>query len=92
MVSYVDTTDYGYTYQWYENNAPIEGETGLVLSMHKPYRDYPYSFNFEVKNPYGCTVLSEPFLVYVNDNPIVHIAADDTLICYYNLRNYHLQV
>ena len=81
VVSYVDTTDYGYTYQWYENNAPIEGETGLVLSMHKPYRDYPYSFNFEVKNPYGCTVLSEPFLVYVNDNPIVHIAADDTLIC-----------
>ena len=81
VVSYVDTTDYGYTYQWYENNAPIEGETGLVLSMHKPYRDYPYSFNFEVKNPYGCTVLSEPFFVYVNDNPIVHIAADDTLIC-----------
>jgi hypothetical protein len=81
VVSYVDTTDYGYTYQWYENNAPIEGETGLVLSIHKPYRDYAYSFNFEVKNPYGCTVLSEPFLVYVNDNPIVHIAADDTLIC-----------
>ena len=81
VVSYVDTTDYGYTYQWYENNAPLAGETGLVLSMHKPYRDYPYSFNFEVKNPYGCTVLSEPFLVYVNDNPIVHIAADDTLIC-----------
>ena len=81
VVSYVDTTGYEYTYQWYENNAPIVGETGLVLSMHKPYRDYPYSFNFEVKNPYGCTVLSEPFLVYVNDNPIVHIAADDTLIC-----------
>ncbi len=81
VVSYVDTTGYGYTYQWYENNAPIDGETGLVLSLHKPYRDYPYSFNFEVKNPYGCTVLSEPFLVYVNDNPIVHIAADDTLIC-----------
>ena len=81
VVSYVDTTGYEYTYQWYENNAPIEGETGLVLSMHKPYRDYPYSFNFEVKNPYGCTVLSEPFLVYVNDNPIVHISADDTLIC-----------
>ena len=81
VVSYVDTTDYGYTYQWYENNAPIVGETGLVLSTYKPYRDYPYSFNFEVKNPYGCTVLSEPFFVYVNDNPIVHIAADDTLIC-----------
>ena len=83
VVSYVDTTDYGYTYQWYENNAPIDDSTAnsLVLSLHKPYRDYPYSFNFEVKNPYGCTVLSEPFLVYVNDNPIVHIAADDTLIC-----------
>ena len=81
VVSYVDTTDYEYTYQWYENNAPIDGETGLVLSIHKPYRDYPYSFNFAVMNPYGCTVNSEPFLVYVNDNPIVHIAADDTMIC-----------
>ena len=81
VVSYVDTTDYGYTYQWYENNAPIEGETGLVLSMHKPYRDYPYSFNFAVQNPYGCTVESEPFFVYVNDAPVVHIAADDTVIC-----------
>ena len=81
VVSYVDTTDYEYTYQWYENNTAIEGETGLVLSIHKPYRDYPYSFNFAVQNPYGCTVNSEPFLVYVNDNPIVHIAADDTMIC-----------
>ena len=83
VVSYVDTNNYGYTYQWYENNAPIVDSTAnsLVLSLHKPYRDYPYSFNFEVKNPYGCTVLSEPFFVYVNDNPIVHIAADDTLIC-----------
>ncbi len=81
VVSYVDTANYEYTYQWYENNAPIDGETGLVLSLHKPYRDYPYSFNFAVMNPYGCTVNSESFMVYVNDNPIVHIAADDTVIC-----------
>jgi hypothetical protein len=81
VVSYVDTTNYGYTYQWYENNAPIDGETGLVLSTNRPYRDYPYSFNFAVTSPYGCTVNSEPFLVYVNDNPIVGITVDDTMIC-----------
>ena len=80
VVSYVDTTNYGYTYMWYENNHALDS-TGLVLNIHKPYRDYPYSFNFEVKNPYGCTVLSEPFLVYVNDNPIVGITVDDTMIC-----------
>ena len=78
VVSYLETP---YTYQWYENNAPISGETGLTLSIHKDYRDYPYSFNFAVQNIYGCTVESEPFLVYVNDNPIVGISVDDTMIC-----------
>ncbi len=81
VVNYLDTTGLGLTYQWYENNAALEGETGLVLSVHRGYRDYPYSFNFAVQNEYGCTVNSEPFLVYVNDNPVVHISATETEIC-----------
>lgn len=71
----------GYTYQWFENNVAIEGETDTILSIHKPYRDYPYSFNFVAYNGVGCEIASGPFMVYVNDNPHVVISADDESIC-----------
>ena len=69
------------TYQWFEDNAPIDGQTSSVLNMNKPYREYPYSFSVQITNEEGCSVMSEPFLVYVNDAIVVNVTATETTVC-----------
>ena len=69
------------SYQWYENDTPISGEENSVLDLTKPYREYPYSFSVQVSNEVGCTVMSEPFLVYVNDSIVVNVTVDESIIC-----------
>ena len=73
--------DLGVTYQWYENDTPISGETNSTLTITKEYREYPYSFSVKVSNTVGCNTMSEPFLVYVNDDIVVNVTATETLIC-----------
>ena len=69
------------TYQWFEDNAPIDGQTSSVLNMNKPYREYPYNFSVQITNEEGCSVMSEPFLVYVNDAIVVNVTATETTVC-----------
>ena len=69
------------TYQWFENDTPISGDTNQVLDLTKPYREYPYSFSVQVANEVGCTTMSEPFLVYVNDSIVVNVTVDESIIC-----------
>ena len=69
------------TYQWFEDNTPIDGQASSVLNMNKPYREYPYSFSVQITNEEGCSVMSEPFLVYVNDAIVVNVTATDTTVC-----------
>ena len=69
------------TYQWFEDNTPIDGQTSSVLNMNKPYREYPYSFSVQITNEEGCSVMSEPFLVYVNDAIVVNVTSTETTVC-----------
>ena len=70
-----------YTYQWFEDNVAIVGETASIFDMHKPYREYPYNFSVRVSNEYGCSVESEVFSVIVNEHPVVNITSTETTIC-----------
>ena len=68
------------TYRWFENNEQIAETTENTYSMHKAYRDYPYSFSVKLSNDYGCIAESSA-LVYVNDAPVVNITATETNVC-----------
>ena len=80
-----------YKFKWFEDNSAdtlvaaadlVEyyGEHNDSIKLHKPYRDYAYSFAVEMVNQYGCTVRDDAN-VQVNDNPVVHARVSDPVIC-----------
>ena len=80
-----------YRFKWFEDNSAdtlvaaadmVEyyGEHNDSIKLHKPYRDYAYSFAVEMVNQYGCTVRDDAN-VQVNDNPVVHARVSDPVIC-----------
>ena len=68
------------SYLWMEDNDTLTITPNNTLSLHRDYRDYPYSFSVELVNLYGCNAESSA-LVYVNAKPIVNITATETNIC-----------
>jgi hypothetical protein len=69
-----------YTYQWYEDNVAV-GTGVSPLSLTKTQRDYPYIYKVEVSGTNGCSVMSDDYPVYVNENPTVVVIPSDTAIC-----------
>lgn len=71
-----------YTYEWFESNVSLgPATTNNNYTATQPYRSYPYNYFVKVNNEYGCSVTSDPFYVYVNENPQIHISATQTEIC-----------
>ena len=71
-------------YSWYEDNHLLAGfevptDTN-VISFHKDYRDYPYSFSVKTVNTFGC-ISEASAIVYVMAEPVVNITSTDTNIC-----------
>ena len=87
LTANMDPTNVGsdVTFNWMEDNATLAAGSYTVVSnnqitLHKPYRDYPYNFSVQVVNDYACSASSEA-QVYVNANPIVNTTVTETNIC-----------
>ena len=73
-----------YTYQWMLANANIASETNNTLNKHYDSSDNPYIFTVKATNGVsGCTSISDPFYVYVNDSASIEVVvtATDTMVC-----------
>ena len=51
------------------------------ISTPLPAQDYPYIFTLVVTTPEGCRVESEPYYVYVGEDPVVVSTVDYTEVC-----------
>ena len=57
-----------YTYQWMLSGQEIASETNSTLDEYYTSNDEPYIFTVRIANEVtGCTAVSEPYYVYVND-------------------------
>ena len=73
-----------YTYQWMLANTNIASATGVTLNQHYESSDNPYIFTVKATNGItGCSSVSEPFYVYVNDTASIQVVvtATDTAVC-----------
>ena len=75
-----DTIAGTYTFMWREDNVNTDVTT-RVYSQAKQYRQYPYEYTVVVTGPNGCSVVSEPYLVYVNDTLVVGVDATTDRVC-----------
>ena len=75
-----DTIPGTYTFAWREDNVET-GVSDRTFSKNKPYRQYPYEYTVVVTGPNGCSVVSDPYLVYVNDTVVVGIQASTKKVC-----------
>lgn len=57
------------------------GNTNHFVSMPLEARDYPYIFTVVVTTPEGCRVVSEPYYVYVGEDPEVVVTVDYDTVC-----------
>ncbi len=67
----------------YMEGAPVwvlNGESTYV-SVPLPAQDYPYIFTVIVTTPEGCRVESEPYYVYVGEDPEVVATVDFDTVC-----------
>lgn len=69
------------TYQWRLYNQNIDGATTDNLVQTVAAQDEPYMYTVQISNENGCTTISEPYAVYVNDDVTVEVTATDTIIC-----------
>ena len=68
-------------YQWYESNRMLENQTGDTLKLTEGFRDEPYLYTVKIYNDRGCTTMSEPYAVYVNDTILVEVTSSVDTIC-----------
>ena len=68
-------------YQWYESNRMLENETSDTLRLTEGFRDEPYLYTVKIYNDRGCTTMSEPYAVYVNDTILVEVTSSVDTIC-----------
>ncbi|MBQ7550134.1 MAG: hypothetical protein IJT04_01225, partial [Bacteroidales bacterium] len=78
------------TFQWYLDGA-AEGAaqtvaiaspfTTTTLAQTKTSQAIPYIYTVLATDPSGCTTLSDPFYVYVNENPVVSISTTSAEVC-----------
>ncbi|HPT52198.1 MAG TPA: T9SS type A sorting domain-containing protein, partial [Bacteroidales bacterium] len=71
----------GYTYEWRLFNATLNGFTTTTLDTVLDPSDNPYIFTILVHNANGCSTVSEPFYVYVNEAPEVTVTAAEVDYC-----------
>ncbi|MCK9339580.1 MAG: hypothetical protein M0P38_06275, partial [Bacteroidales bacterium] len=76
-----DTILENLTYQWRLSNADITGATTDVLNQTYANSVDPYIFTVEVAFTNGCTSVSEPYNVYVNDSVRVAVTSNEDVIC-----------
>ena len=69
------------TYQWRSYNEDITGETNNTLSQTVTAQDEPYLYTVQISNENGCTTVSEPYAVYVNDEVTVEVTSTEDSIC-----------
>ncbi|MDR2972392.1 MAG: PKD domain-containing protein [Bacteroidales bacterium] len=74
------------SYTWYESGEEREidpdfAPSGQFYSEHWPAQFEPYSFTVEVTRGDGCSTMSDPFLVWVHELPVVNITTTDETVC-----------
>ena len=69
------------TYQWRESNNIIPGANTDTLKRHADFRDNPYIYTVQISNGRGCTAISAPYEVYVNDTILVEVTSSVDTIC-----------
>ena len=76
------------TYTWFESGQQLDNNAYGINNPASQYlvdffapRYEPYVFTVRVTRENGCTTLSEPFLVYVHEAPVVNITSTETNIC-----------
>ena len=80
LVANVDNVPTGVQFKWLEDNVEFLVTDTNAISLHKDYSENPYNFSVQIVNDYGCTAQSDAS-VYVNEAPVVHITATDTMVC-----------
>jgi len=67
----------------YMQGTPIlvASSDDAFISTPLPAQDYPYIFTLVVTTPEGCRVESEPYYVYVGEDPVVVSTVDYTEVC-----------
>ena len=81
LYAIVDPTNAPVTYLWYINGVPQENETSTIIIDQEPSQ-YPYIYEVEITDiESGCVVKSIAHTVYVQQDPVIAIAADKDYIC-----------
>jgi hypothetical protein len=75
------------TYTWFESGQQRDNLVNGIPVNSQVYTEYwypndqPYVFTVRATRENGCTTLSEPFLVYVHENPVVNVTATEETVC-----------
>ncbi|MBQ4442125.1 MAG: T9SS type A sorting domain-containing protein [Bacteroidales bacterium] len=76
------TTNYSFT--WFQDNRELltgaAGPHSEIMTLTRPYRDYPYNFSVVLVNEYGCQATAET-QIYVDRNPVVNTSVTESDIC-----------
>jgi hypothetical protein len=75
------------TYTWFESGQQRDNLAYGIPVNSQIYSEYwypndqAYVFTVRVTRDNGCTTLSEPFLVYVHENPVVNVTSTEETVC-----------
>jgi len=75
------------TYTWFESGQERDNLVNGIPANSQIYTEYwypndqPYVFTVRVTRENGCTTLSQPFHVYVHENPVVNVTATEETVC-----------
>ena len=75
------------TYTWFESGQQRDNLVNGIPANSQIYTEYwypndqAYVFTVRVTRENGCTTLSQPFNVYVHENPVVNVTATEETVC-----------
>ena len=77
----VQPTTLDYTYQWYNSDVLMEGDTNATLTVSPDAHQQNYNYRVVINSLPGCQIVADAPTVTVLADPVVTLSIDNPIIC-----------